>query len=329
MTRFFRTFAASFGFTLLLVLTVGSCDDRPTQAEEEPLPSGTIFIPFDATPSKGTQLAGAPSPFGCTLATLQDEGAERSYRYQSFYIRFPDSILDQADTATRQVEFILNHKNVAGRVPLYKGNEGTVRVVNCRIPDAPRALDILYEEIQKFSDQSWVDDQKASQRNTGSGKPGGQTTSGWVQHCTLTLDYTIGNSEGEIYKYVYQITCQSYWVNEEDDDNGFGGDGGTWGSGDDGDACEPCQPGDICENTAPGIGCDPGGGGLDEDSIIEIIIDPSFSQNPCLSAVYDQAGQAPAYLNILKNFDEEFSVANLILSTGVEPGYEKRQRSYL
>lgn len=52
----------------------------------------------------------------------------------------------------------------------------------------------------------------------------------------------------------------------------------------------------------------------EDDTAREIILDPSFEFNPCLSSVYDQAGEANAFQNILENFDGEFSVAHLKLS---------------
>lgn len=52
----------------------------------------------------------------------------------------------------------------------------------------------------------------------------------------------------------------------------------------------------------------------EDESAREIILDSSFVENPCLSSVYEQAGEAAAFQNILQNFDGEFSVAHLKLS---------------
>ncbi|MGE8339936.1 MAG: hypothetical protein ACN6OI_02790 [Flavobacterium sp.] len=45
-----------------------------------------------------------------------------------------------------------------------------------------------------------------------------------------------------------------------------------------------------------------------------VITDPSFSNNPCLVAVFTKLGGSPTFQTYLKNFDSKFSVANLKLS---------------
>ncbi|KIA87205.1 hypothetical protein [Flavobacterium sp. AED] len=50
-----------------------------------------------------------------------------------------------------------------------------------------------------------------------------------------------------------------------------------------------------------------------------VIIDPSFQNNPCLYGVYTKLGGAPTFQNYLKKFDGDFSVANLKLSAGAIP----------
>ena len=50
-----------------------------------------------------------------------------------------------------------------------------------------------------------------------------------------------------------------------------------------------------------------------KDLVYKVIVDPSFKNNPCLNGVYEKLGQAPTFDNYLKNFDKNFSVANLKL----------------
>ncbi|MEO1023892.1 MAG: hypothetical protein AAFW89_15210, partial [Bacteroidota bacterium] len=58
-----------------------------------------------------------------------------------------------------------------------------------------------------------------------------------------------------------------------------------------------------------------------EEEFMEIILDPSFTNNRCLDHVYNKAGQASTFKDILQNFDEDFSVAHLKLSAGTHPQY--------
>lgn len=51
------------------------------------------------------------------------------------------------------------------------------------------------------------------------------------------------------------------------------------------------------------------------DLIYKVIIDSTLKKNPCLYGVYNQLGKAPTFQNYLHDFDGNFSVANLKLST--------------
>jgi len=52
-----------------------------------------------------------------------------------------------------------------------------------------------------------------------------------------------------------------------------------------------------------------------------IITDPSFSNNPCLVAVFTKLGGSPTFQTYLKRFDVDFSVADLKLSVGKDATY--------
>lgn len=49
----------------------------------------------------------------------------------------------------------------------------------------------------------------------------------------------------------------------------------------------------------------------------KIIIDNTLKNNHCLNSVYTQLGKAPTFQNYLKNFDGNFSVANLKLESSI------------
>ena len=54
---------------------------------------------------------------------------------------------------------------------------------------------------------------------------------------------------------------------------------------------------------------------------LQIILDPTFSDNDCLKGIYDQLGGSPTFQNYLQNFDGDFSVANLKFSVGLDEDY--------
>ena len=58
-----------------------------------------------------------------------------------------------------------------------------------------------------------------------------------------------------------------------------------------------------------------------KDLVYRVIVDPSFKNNPCLNGVYQKLGQAPTFDNYLKEYDSDFSVVDLKLSSGVDPQY--------
>lgn len=69
-------------------------------------------------------------------------------------------------------------------------------------------------------------------------------------------------------------------------------------------------------------------GGGEVDFTYRIIKDPSFVENPCLHNVYIQLGEAPTSQNYLNNFDGDFSVANLKLTTSTTlPNSENAETS--
>ncbi len=55
--------------------------------------------------------------------------------------------------------------------------------------------------------------------------------------------------------------------------------------------------------------------GGEVDWAYEVILDSSFVNNPCLYGVYEDMGKAPTFNNYLQNFEPQFSVAHLRLST--------------
>lgn len=136
------------------------------------------------------------------------------------------------------------------------------------------------------------------------------------------VKYYYYDSNGDLYKVVTVgrlDPCSPVIPDDEPEDNMGGGnpDGGI-----------PCPeqliPPPECGGSGPSCpppyycGDPPGGNSSPTDIIV---VEESFANNPCLSSVYAKAGKAPSFDNILKNFDGEFSVANLILSAGVDATY--------
>ncbi len=56
----------------------------------------------------------------------------------------------------------------------------------------------------------------------------------------------------------------------------------------------------------------------DGSFVYKIIQDPSFQTNPCLQGVYTKLGGSTTFQKYLKEFDGNFSVANLKLSAGID-----------
>jgi hypothetical protein len=63
------------------------------------------------------------------------------------------------------------------------------------------------------------------------------------------------------------------------------------------------------------------GSGAGSGTVATIITDASFSNNPCLSGVFNKLGGSLIFQNYLQKFDGNFSVANLKLSVGVDPTF--------
>ena len=60
----------------------------------------------------------------------------------------------------------------------------------------------------------------------------------------------------------------------------------------------------------------------DEENVEDqIVIDTTFVNNPCLIAIYEQMGGAATFKDHLKDFDGDFSIADLNFTVGVHPDF--------
>ncbi|HEX6981913.1 MAG TPA: hypothetical protein VF181_04060, partial [Balneolaceae bacterium] len=260
---------------LIILITAVSCDNRVTQItqpQQESLPEEVTFIPFQQSYTTGIEISKhrkipskeAPSEFGCALSTLNESEDYQRYRYQAFYITFPQKVMDEANGKVIHPSFVLRSDRAEERTPQFMNLNGVVRYLICRIPDSPKAVEILEKEMQKFGKQSWYNDIDSSKKIH---KKRGEWTCSYVPgdgYGNTSSTITIG---GEVYvTYYFHEECSyssgggggSTGPAEPELNDPFGGGGG--GIGDSGDTNEdpnPCDSGQKYPMTSDGevIGC--------------------------------------------------------------------------
>lgn len=316
-------------FITFITLALAGCDSRVSDPTTENSLIQTVQRPLIYSNNNGaqkdpaTQSSQQTFPYYCLVSTLNPEAEDLAYRYRKYELNIPQKWIQKAEkngVDKKWVTYRFSDKDATSRVEAdSSGGRALVRMARCRLPATSKIITEIEQWLTKFGSESWVNAQKSKpSKNTNAPQQ-----SGW--QCTAVVDYYIcdepgvtdpANTEGCTY---INSECVEYDYVEGNEGSGGDSDGGDEGGGSTdpgGNEGDPCEP-------------DPdGGGGVPEscyedpeEETVVIIIDPSFENNPCLSTVYNQAGQAPEYNGILKNFDGEFSVANLILSAGVNPNY--------
>jgi hypothetical protein len=255
--------------TVVSLLYLTSCD-LSNNMEDEDVVDELTFIPMSPPNEMTKQVGPPPSPYGCVLSTLNPEGSEHLYRYQGFFLKFPGEVHRQARGKTVNRSFHFSFSDVSDRTPKFLEKEGTVRFVNCTIPDSKLATEMLELEFSKFESNSWALDtiqlEKINADETEVFKQ--QSTTGeWWFECVLTpTGFSIGiydENDEELYRiYFYDVVCS--WVFYEDEGTG----GGDTGGGND--------PNPPCDNEMDLCFEDPGGG----STVPPPPTDPCEAENP-------------------------------------------------
>jgi hypothetical protein len=261
-------------FIVVALLGLISCDLGNNDPQEDVVDEIT-FIPMISSNEMAKRAGSPPSPYGCVLSTLNPEGSEHLYRYQGFFIKFPPEVHRQARGKTVNRSFHFSFSDVSDRTPKFLEKEGTVRFVNCTIPDSKLATEMLELEFSKFESNSWALDtiqlEKINADETEVFKQ--QSTTGeWWFECVLTpTGFSIGiydENDEELYRiYFYDVVCS--WVFYEDEGTG----GGDTGGGND--------PNPPCDNEMDLCFEDPGGG----SPVPPPPSDPCESENPPVSCL--------------------------------------------
>ena len=272
--RLFVILLVSYMFTAILI---SSCSDQITQIERSELSDETTFIPYSSADTlvnraKGIPASEPPSDFGCSLSTLNEENADQRYRYQAFYIQFPEEVKNSANGQVTHRTFMLKSNRAEDRTSHFLNQDGVVRYLTCQIPNAPKAADILEEEMQKFGDKSWYNDVAPPGKtipNRESDSYNTPTTGEMVWTCKYVPGDGYGNTSTTI--TVGDQTYTTYYFHEEcsyeyvpDDspqqpgvDGEFGGGDGDVGGGGDIDSPDPCASteGELQYENGDIIGC--------------------------------------------------------------------------
>ncbi|NGP87297.1 hypothetical protein [Fodinibius halophilus] len=229
----------------IIFIITSSCSDHITQPDEPSYPETTTFIPFKQHNSvkghakkSGQQSIDTSSKFGCSLSTLNEEGATQTYRYQAFYIQFPRDVMKQAQGKVANHTFALQSDRAKKRTPDFLNRDGIVRYLSCKIPDAPKAVEILEKEMEKFGTTSWYNDVSSTDAApSGKNKTPDRQTTGVDFVCSYVPGDAYGNTSSTITvggttytTYYFHEECEFVYSDSEPEDekftDHFGGSGG-------------------------------------------------------------------------------------------------------
>ena len=272
-TRPFSLNTVSLLGVILLVFMVTGCDHTMSALDEEdsrssgPVLADSLDLSLNPMPTGATLLApGEPAPkdnarasaYGCYLASrpYSDEVA-----FHSKYLHFPESVVEEAGTDTRQVAW--------SREARLEANASTdavgVRYMNCVIPDTDEAEQLAREQILEagFEDATYeaVQDNEASSKTT-------------CEMITVVEVTCAGPSDGPLETCTFEENTYLFCHGGDGPgsgpgdfpDPGDGPGGGDPGDGDPGEGNEctidnpdpgsDCEPLDPCDGSNPPEACD-------------------------------------------------------------------------
>ncbi len=257
------------------------CGNITNETEPEPAAQPLAFSYISRTTSDN-KAKQPESRYACFISTKTGT-AELPWRFWNVYLHYPEAVAAAAGANQALVRIRLSSEETGG----------LEKIANCNIPASRQALAMAKGLLLKNVKSSPV---------TRKGKPWGSPNSEGF-YCP---EYYHWGDETQTWCLNSDGVVSLPEVVIEQEEGPPSGEGAT-----DPYTPPPTGDGDTGASGTPCTNCDP------NEEKIEVIIDTSFKNNPCLDAVYKQAGEAVAYKNILQNFDGEFSVAHLKLSAGV------------
>lgn len=260
--------------TVFLLLITGSCDNglSPTsEVASEPITLQSI--PRYGEPAgKAKSVSDSPDYFTCVVSTLLPEEATNKYRYNSYKIQIPNSLINKKDTIQWQT-FVYGSQKAPSHAKQVFGYGGVVRIARCRIPDNSHIVNWLHEQFKKYGADSWLSAyQQDPQANDTSSVD--RTHSKWVCDYWWVTEVCQGDGNGGTVEGTC-VTTQVECVSSHYEIEGSGGGGLGGGGGDRGPSSDPCEP---CDDST--MRCDLGGG--DGQVPIGCQVDPPPPPiNPC------------------------------------------------
>lgn len=304
------------GVSVFLVIFWG-CDNTPLTSSDEIITQTFRSIPGSELEQTVSSLSGSASRYTCSVTTLNEPGSENKYSHHNAIHFFPDDeSVARSDGKKVTWSFVVTDeaRSRPENTWSHDGYDNVVRTAICDLPDVEGIEEEMARRLSGFDSdrkQTFVQHsgnlqvhtarQKGDERLAGPElQPMGLCGGG---HFCTTYGITTFTIKGVIVS-VY-VECVAEGWSYFSGCNSYGGEGVN--EPPELGECDGC-PNDPCQFVwaAPPWMCG--------NSPFDIIIDPSFSNNPCLSSVFSNVGNKPTINGYLNNFDGTFSIAHLRLA---------------
>lgn len=147
-----RRFKHALFILALFVIGFSACSEPPTISEEEDI----IFIPKTYDSKTKSFNNSKESPYSCLISTLADEEKEYNYWNQAFWIKIPNSMIEDGEETVLEV-FVFSDPNAGEKSGAFLNQEQVVRVAQCKIPNSEKVKEKLEKQFKRFTKGSWAE----------------------------------------------------------------------------------------------------------------------------------------------------------------------------
>lgn len=265
-------------FGLVLILTTCEPIQKFNQDYQDDA-DGVVFVSMDNS-DLGLGVAKQSSTeklsdFTCRISTKLDDNAEHNYWNNSFWVKYPRGIVEQAGGKMRAVALVFKSNSKAGNSGSFLGNDNVLRVAQCLMPDSPAAEVMLKKKLSEFGPSTWMASNGARADASEDGESGPNKINEWIclyEWWTRSCYYN--STTGQFYNCIDIFDKCVYWTYQQEDQGSQGSGSGSPGPG-------PCDT-----NPDPTLLCmEDGMGGAYDVTECNSSNPPIYCSNPCPASV--------------------------------------------
>jgi hypothetical protein len=265
-----------------LVLTLATCEPiQKFNQDYQDDADGIVFVSMDnsdlalgvAKQSSAEKL----SDFTCRISTKLDDNAEHNYWNNSFWVKYPRGLVEQAGGKKRAVALVFKSNSKAGNSGSFLSNDNVLRVAQCLMPDSPAAEVMLKKKLSEFGPSTWMASNGARADASEDGESGPNKINEWIclyEWWTRSCYYN--STTGQFYNCIDIFDKCVVWTYQHEYQGSQGSGGGSQ------------EPGACATMPDPTLLCmDDGMGGAYDVTECNSSNPPIYCSNPCPASLED------------------------------------------